>query len=83
MMCISDKFEVKLIEISLYVNALELRVNILVDKHEIGIYFKAAIISKDQANHVAFSIFARLFLRDCAVLEKFCWFHLRGIDQDS
>ena len=82
-MCIFDKFEVELIEISLYVNTLKLRVNILVNKHEIGVNFKAAIIAKDQANHVAFSIFAWLFLGDGAVLEELGRLHLSRIDQDS
>ena len=82
-MCVFDKFEVELIEISLYVDTLELRVDILVNKHEIGVNFKAAIIAKDQADHVAFPIFARLFFGDGAVFEKLGRLHLSRIDQDA
>ena len=67
-MRILDHLEEELIEISLNVHTLQLRIDVLVDEHEVRVDFEAAIFTQDNANLELFTIF--VLLGNGAVLEQ-------------
>ena len=47
---IFDKPDIELVEVGLYVNALQLRIHVLIDEHEVRVDFKAAVFTHSDTN---------------------------------
>ena len=69
MVCILDKFKVELVEVCLDVNTLKLRVDILVDQHEVTVDFKSTVLTQDDPNAIVLAVRTGFSFGNCAVFE--------------